>query len=88
VTKFLAELAADARGKESDFTVNRRQKLLLEELQKVLLRIKGMVKISSEPVEIVAEEVRRALDLIGQLLGKITPEDILTKIFSEFCVGK
>ncbi|HLP58451.1 MAG TPA: tRNA uridine-5-carboxymethylaminomethyl(34) synthesis GTPase MnmE [Candidatus Deferrimicrobium sp.] len=88
VTSFLEELVADVRGKESDFTVNRRQKGLLEELRDILLRVKQMMENSAVQVEIIAEEIRRALDIIGQLLGKITPEDILNKIFSEFCVGK
>ncbi len=88
VTDFLVECVAEARGKESDFTVNRRQKGLLEELRTVLQRVSQMVEIPSAQVEIIAEEIRQAIDIIGQLMGKITPEDILNKIFSEFCVGK
>jgi tRNA modification GTPase len=88
VMGFLAELAAEARGKEGDFTVNRRQKSLLEELRSVLQQVSRMVEVSSAQVEIIAEEIRRAIDIIGQLMGQITPEDILNKIFSEFCVGK
>ena len=33
-------------------------------------------------------EIRRAIEIIGELMGEITPDDILNKIFSEFCVGK
>ncbi|MDQ1350951.1 MAG: tRNA modification GTPase MnmE [Acidobacteriota bacterium] len=88
VTGFLAECAAEARGKEGDFTVNRRQKVLLEELRTVLQQVSRMVEVPSAQVEIIAEDIRRAIDIIGQLMGKITPEDILNKIFSEFCVGK
>jgi tRNA modification GTPase len=39
-------------------------------------------------VEIMAEEIRRAVEIIGQLMGEVTHDDILNKIFSEFCVGK
>ena len=91
VTEFLKGLVIDSRGMEREFTVNRRQKGLLEELRTVLLRVNGMLEIPSgqvEQVEIIAEEIRRAVDIIGQLMGKITPADILNKIFSEFCVGK
>jgi tRNA modification GTPase len=42
----------------------------------------------SHHVEIMAEEIRQAAAIIGQLMGEITPEDILNKIFSQFCVGK
>jgi tRNA U34 5-carboxymethylaminomethyl modifying GTPase MnmE/TrmE len=25
---------------------------------------------------------------LGQILGQVTPDDILTRIFSTFCIGK
>ncbi len=40
------------------------------------------------PLEIVAMYVREALDWVGTIIGIFTTEDILNKIFSEFCVGK
>jgi tRNA modification GTPase len=39
-------------------------------------------------LELVAAELRRALDCIGQVLGAVSPDDILGKIFSRFCIGK
>jgi|YelNatPaOPRAMG01_1025707.scaffolds.fasta_scaffold16701_1 tRNA modification GTPase len=38
--------------------------------------------------EIVAEEVDSAITQISELTGEITSQDILDKIFSEFCIGK
>jgi len=38
--------------------------------------------------ELVAADLRLALDEIGQITGETTPEDILRKIFGEFCIGK
>jgi tRNA modification GTPase len=38
--------------------------------------------------ELVSIELREALDSIGTILGKTTPDDILNNIFSQFCVGK
>lgn len=40
------------------------------------------------PLEIGAMYLREALDHIGAITGVVTTEDILNKIFSEFCVGK
>lgn len=40
------------------------------------------------PHEIVALDVREALDALGGIVGHVTPDDILNRIFSEFCVGK
>ena len=40
------------------------------------------------PPELVALDLRIALDALGDIVGKTTNEDILDKIFSQFCVGK
>jgi tRNA modification GTPase len=41
-----------------------------------------------KPTEIVALELRDALDKLGEIVGAVTTEDILNRIFSEFCIGK
>lgn len=38
--------------------------------------------------EIAAVQLQRALDALGELTGETTTEDVLGKIFSEFCIGK
>jgi tRNA modification GTPase len=38
--------------------------------------------------EFVAEELRGALDAVGEVVGKVDTEEILGKIFSTFCIGK
>jgi tRNA modification GTPase len=38
--------------------------------------------------EIVAAEIRIALDEVGRIVGAVYTEDILDRIFSRFCVGK
>ena len=38
--------------------------------------------------EFVALDVKVALDSIGEVVGKTVTDDILNKIFSEFCIGK
>ncbi len=38
--------------------------------------------------EYVASDLRLALDILGEITGKTTPDDILNQIFSGFCVGK
>jgi len=38
--------------------------------------------------ELVAASLRDALDAIGQIVGQISPDDLLGLIFSKFCIGK
>ena len=40
------------------------------------------------PVELVASDLRGALDAMGQITGKIDNEQILDNLFSRFCIGK
>lgn len=38
--------------------------------------------------EFVALDLREALDSLGEIVGHVSPDDILNRIFTEFCVGK
>jgi tRNA modification GTPase len=39
-------------------------------------------------LEVLALELREALDALGQILGVMAPDDLLGRIFSAFCIGK
>lgn len=54
-----------------------------EQLDRALVEMNGQAR-----PELVAADLRLALDEIGQITGETTPEDILRTIFSEFCIGK
>jgi tRNA modification GTPase len=38
--------------------------------------------------EFIALDLRNALDGLGEVTGRVTTEDVLNKIFSQFCIGK
>ena len=38
--------------------------------------------------ELIAFEVRESLDALGEITGETTSEEILNRIFEEFCIGK
>ena len=40
------------------------------------------------PLEIVAADLHAGVDGLGRIVGKGSPEDVLDRIFSEFCIGK
>lgn len=40
------------------------------------------------PHEFLAVDLRTALDSIGSVIGAVTTEDVLDRIFSSFCIGK
>ncbi len=41
----------------------------------------------AEP-EVVADALRGAMDRLGELVGRISPDEILGRVFASFCVGK
>jgi tRNA modification GTPase len=38
--------------------------------------------------ELIALDIRQALNVLGEITGEITNEDLLDNIFSKFCIGK
>ncbi|MDP2279862.1 MAG: GTPase, partial [Nitrospirota bacterium] len=43
---------------------------------------------TDKPLEIIAIEFRDSLDRLGEIVGAVTTDDILNRIFSDFCIGK
>ncbi|MBX3436394.1 MAG: tRNA modification GTPase [Planctomycetaceae bacterium] len=43
---------------------------------------------SAQGDELVAVELRTALDRLGEIVGRVYTDDILDRIFSRFCIGK
>jgi len=43
---------------------------------------------SYRPHELIAEDLRKAARALGSITGHVDVEDLLGKIFSEFCIGK
>jgi tRNA modification GTPase len=86
LTTALARFAGEyfASG-ESALVTRARQKALLEGAVAALRRA-GRVDAGAD--EILAEELRIAAHALGRLLGKVDVEDVLDKIFRDFCIGK
>ena len=85
---FLKRMVKRIESQAADFSINQRQKNLLERLLEVLNTVNRMVAEGTAEVEIIAENIRAGMDLIGQLTGHISTDDILNRIFATFCVGK
>ena len=57
-------------------------------LNEAVASLKLAVDQSHLPVELRAEDLRRAADAIGRITGRIDVEDLLDVIFRDFCIGK
>ncbi|HLW65248.1 MAG TPA: tRNA modification GTPase [Gemmataceae bacterium] len=52
------------------------------------LRKAHSIVLFEEPPELLAVELRGALQQLGEMVGAIYTEDLLDRIFSRFCIGK
>lgn len=46
-----------------------------------------LIEVQSE-TELIAFELRSALDYVGEITGKVVNEEVLNVIFGQFCIGK
>jgi tRNA modification GTPase len=52
------------------------------------LRQAHAVVLHEDPPELLAVELRGALDQLGEMVGAVYTDDLLDRIFSRFCIGK
>ena len=67
--------------------INARHSHALEQAKACLVTA-GQKLTHNEPSELVASDLRVALDAFGQVSGKIDYERILDQLFASFCIGK
>jgi len=72
-------------GSAPIFNVRQREVLQrsLQSIQQTMESVRN-----NESYEFIALDLRTAIDILGEIVGEVTTEDILSKIFSEFCIGK
>ena len=66
---------------------NVRHKSALEKTNEALLNIIETIDMGL-PMDLMAVDIKDALDSLSEVTGEISSEDLLDHIFSNFCVGK
>jgi tRNA modification GTPase len=75
-------------GSESSIAISRgRHRDALAEALRAL-KAAHESALRAMPPEIVAVDIAAAADALGAITGEVTSEDVLDKIFAEFCIGK
>ncbi len=75
-------------GAEQRMALNQRHVALLGNAHTALTNAENVAAQWQNAPEILAVELRSALDIIGQITGRVSRDDILGRIFSHFCIGK
>ena len=83
----LKELVGHADGGVSQFTARTRHVEALGHAQACLTDAHATL-VGTGAGDLVAEDLRRAHDALGEIVGAVTADDLLGRIFSSFCIGK
>ena len=57
-------------------------------VKKTIRKLNDILNHPNLPLEVLAEELRDACRIMSSITGRIDVEDLLGRIFSEFCIGK
>jgi tRNA modification GTPase len=80
-------MASGLSGENFRIAISARHQACLQKAISDLVAAKaGLAK--NELPELISIELRGALDAIGDVIGRHDTEDLLGRIFSEFCIGK
>ncbi len=82
------ELALVGSGEqEATLTLNARQDATLQRASRALDRAQSAIG-EGLGLELVSIELREGLQELAEVIGETTNEDILTRLFQNFCIGK
>lgn len=73
--------------KDGTMVTNVRHKHLLKKSMQHLIDVQNAVE-QKMPLDLIAIDVRGAWEAVGEITGTVSTENILDKIFDEFCIGK
>jgi tRNA modification GTPase len=76
-----------AGERETALTINARQDATLQRAAQALDRAQGAIR-DGLGLELLSIELRDALQELAEVIGETTNEDILTRLFQNFCIGK
>ena len=85
--KAALKAALGAQAPEGSFSARSRHLALLETVEGCLAEARFTLE-TFPSADLVADQLRRAHDALGEMTGKVTPDDLLGRIFSTFCIGK
>lgn len=78
--------AGDGDGTEGAFSARARQVDALRRAAQELAAARH--QLDGDMLELTAESLRAGHDALGEITGRLAPDDLLGHIFSSFCIGK
>jgi tRNA modification GTPase len=79
--------AGEIRSEMLEVMINSRHQDALRRAREAAGRARDALR-TEVPLDLVASDVRLAVNAVGEIVGQTTTEDLLDSIFSQFCIGK
>jgi tRNA modification GTPase len=86
--RVLLELAGWHAAPDGVFIARARHLQALRLAREHLTQARLQAQLADQALELLAEELRRTHDALGEITGLYTPDDLLGEIFGRFCIGK
>jgi tRNA modification GTPase len=87
VTRIKDVVFSGGMERAPEAAINLRHRDALERADAALVRFLAGCDENLSP-EFLAFELRDSLNAVGEIVGATTPDDILNRIFNDFCIGK
>ncbi len=84
----ILEMVGWSGPQEGAIVARRRHLDCLERASEHIVKSEQFAANGNNSLELFAEELSLAQNHLGQITGKLLPDDLLGKIFSQFCIGK
>lgn len=84
--RLLVSRGVGERTEESAFLVEERHYQALSRAKEALKS--ALADIDSAPLDLLSVTVQEAWEMLGEITGETASEEIISEIFSKFCVGK
>jgi tRNA modification GTPase len=78
---------AFGRSSGAALALNQRHLQLIADARNALGGASAAIEVNAG-AELIALDLREALDHLGSIVGQITPDDVLGRVFGAFCIGK
>ena len=73
--------------RDATYLSNTRHIALLEKAEQALVEVQNGIEMEI-PVDLIQIDFTRAWDLLGEITGDSVQDELLTQLFSQFCLGK
>jgi len=86
-TLFFSESGLVQEEKDATYLSNTRHIILVEQALQALKEVNQGLSLG-QPVDLLQVDMTRCWQILGEITGDAAPDELITQLFSQFCLGK